>query len=165
MYLRYNYEYFLWPLGRGEENKVTDGLARYRVDVVATTVADVVRCAGGWIFDSVMQGWAVNVLVTQPGDARALAILGATVNESHADCPAPQVTLAEDDTLSDSDVVEHRLSAAARRFKTHALAALDLPAEVALHESFWVTGRHKDLIAGRAPEVFDTPIVTAVRLP
>jgi hypothetical protein len=57
MYLRYNCEYLLRSVDRGEEKNVTDGRARYRVDVVATTVSDVVRRAGGWIFDRVMQGW------------------------------------------------------------------------------------------------------------
>jgi hypothetical protein len=53
---------------------------RYRLDVVATNVVDVVRFAGGWLFDRAMAGWDVTVLLTdladQP-DARPLQILGA----------------------------------------------------------------------------------------
>jgi len=30
---------------------------RYRLDVVAADVADVVRFAGGWLFDRAMAGW------------------------------------------------------------------------------------------------------------
>ncbi|MDM4142841.1 MULTISPECIES: hypothetical protein [Mycobacterium] len=52
---------------------------RYRLDVVATTALDVVRFAGGWIFDRSMAGWDVTVLVTEhPGD-RSLQIIGAQV--------------------------------------------------------------------------------------
>ncbi len=42
----------------------------YRVDVVASSVADAVRRAGGWIFDRSMQGRVVNVVIPIP------AILG-----------------------------------------------------------------------------------------
>lgn len=94
---------------------------RYRVDVVAATVADVVRGAGGWIFDRTMQGWAVNVVVPQPGDTRPIEILGATVNEAiGSERPAPQVFL---DDAAATEVVEHRLSTAARLFKAQALIA------------------------------------------
>ncbi|MCA2243215.1 MULTISPECIES: hypothetical protein [Mycobacterium] len=55
---------------------------RYRLDVVAATVIDVVRFAGGWLFDRSMAGWDVTVLLMdladQP-DARPLQIVGARV--------------------------------------------------------------------------------------
>ena len=50
---------------------------RYRLDVVAPTVAEVVMHAGGWLFDRVMAGWDVTVLVADHPDERALRILGA----------------------------------------------------------------------------------------
>ena len=54
---------------------------RYRLDVVAPTVAEAVRYAGGWMFDRVMAGWDVNVLLVEDGpergDVRPLRILGA----------------------------------------------------------------------------------------
>jgi hypothetical protein len=128
---------------------VTDGLARYRVDVVATAVGDVVGCAGGWI--------------------------GATVNGPHVtrpDFPAPQVVSVTDDKPSDGGLVEHRLSAAARRFKAHALIAVDLPPVVDAHESSWMAGQRvksNDVIAlgadGCAPERFEAQVVPAVFLP
>lgn len=55
---------------------------RYRLDVVATTVIDVVRFAGGWIFDRSMAGWDVTVLLTDLADRpddRPLQIVGAQV--------------------------------------------------------------------------------------
>ena len=54
---------------------------RYRLDVVASSVADVVRFAGGWLFDRAMAGWDVTVLLTDHfvdhPDNRPLHILGA----------------------------------------------------------------------------------------
>jgi hypothetical protein len=55
---------------------------RYRLDVVASTGVDVVRFAGGWLFDRAMAGWDVTVLLTDlvdDPDARPLQILGARV--------------------------------------------------------------------------------------
>ena len=52
---------------------------RYRLDVVAPTVLDAVRFAGGWVYDRVMAGWDVTVLVGDDEDARPLEILGAEV--------------------------------------------------------------------------------------
>ncbi|CAM4179581.1 hypothetical protein MB901379_04146 [Mycobacterium basiliense] len=49
---------------------------RYRLDVVAATVIDVVRCAGGWLFDRAMAGWDVTVLVADTSNERPLHILG-----------------------------------------------------------------------------------------
>ncbi|WP_055402011.1 MULTISPECIES: hypothetical protein [unclassified Mycobacterium] len=52
---------------------------RYRLDVVAATVVDAVRFAGGWLFDRSMAGWDVTVLVADHPDDRPLQILGARV--------------------------------------------------------------------------------------
>ena len=52
---------------------------RYRLDVVAADVADVVRFAGGWLFDRTMAGWDVTVLVADHPDDRPLQILGARI--------------------------------------------------------------------------------------
>src|SRR6201999_4509172 len=44
---------------------------RYRLDVVAADVADVVKFAGGWLFDRAMAGWDVTVLlVDHPENVR-----------------------------------------------------------------------------------------------
>lgn len=52
---------------------------RYRLDVVAATVVDVVRFAGGWLFDRAMAGWDVTVLIVDHPDDRPLQILGVQV--------------------------------------------------------------------------------------
>ena len=54
-------------------------LTRYRLDVLASSVSDVVRSAGGWLFDRAMAGWEVNLLIADPPDARPLQILGISV--------------------------------------------------------------------------------------
>lgn len=51
-------------------------LTRYRLDVIASTVDEVVQSAGGWLFDRSMAGWDVNLLIAEPADDRALQILG-----------------------------------------------------------------------------------------
>ena len=52
---------------------------RYRLDVVAADVADVVKFAGGWLFDRAMAGWDVTVLVADHPDERPLQILGVQI--------------------------------------------------------------------------------------
>lgn len=54
---------------------------RYRLDVVAVDVADIVRSAGGWLYHRVAAGWEVNVLVPGNQDARPLQILGARTHD------------------------------------------------------------------------------------
>src|SRR5271155_2951079 len=49
---------------------------KYRLDVVASSPADVVGCVGGWLYDRVRAGWDVNVLLPQRYDSRPLQILG-----------------------------------------------------------------------------------------
>ncbi|MUL68010.1 hypothetical protein BOO86_26300 [Mycobacterium sp. CBMA 234] len=50
---------------------------RYRLDVVAATVAEAVENAGGWLFDRVTAGWDVTVLIADcDEDDRPLQILG-----------------------------------------------------------------------------------------
>lgn len=60
-------------------------ILRHRLDVFATDAADVVQTTGGWLFDRVMGGWEVNVLVPRDGDARPLRILGVRVMDLAAD--------------------------------------------------------------------------------
>ena len=79
---------------------------RYRLDVVATNVVDVVRFAGGWLFDRAMAGWDVTVLLPDLADhpdRRPLQILGAQVLDlegalaSVASRPRPQALAAAAD--------------------------------------------------------------------
>ncbi len=48
----------------------------YRLDVMGTSVADVVTSVGGWLFDRTMAGWRVSMRTACDWDVRALQILG-----------------------------------------------------------------------------------------
>ncbi|MDT7767897.1 MAG: hypothetical protein QOI30_893, partial [Mycobacterium sp.] len=142
---------------------------RFRLTVVAPTVADVVSCVGGWLVDRAMLGWDITVLIAQPQqDLRPLSILGVrsfafdAVLKARMRLPIrdgmsvaadlyfgdarvrryvirrvhqrqSEFTLWGQDRLVNSDddqttttsavTIEHRLSAAARTFKAHALGA------------------------------------------
>lgn len=105
-----------------------------RIVVRAADTADVITSAGGWICDHVMAGWAVEVWLPEAAadgtDLRPLAILGARVHLSAED--------ARPAAIGRPQLVQHRLSAAARAFKTHALAASGLDCESAGLEAFWL---------------------------
>jgi hypothetical protein len=51
----------------------------YRLELMALDCADVVRCAGGWIFDYTACGWLVIVVLAECRDPTPLRILGAQV--------------------------------------------------------------------------------------
>lgn len=144
---------------------------RYRLDVVASSAADVVQSAGGWLFDRARTGWAVSVLAVGAGDAQPLRILGLrtvavdtkSVSEFLSAEDGTGRTLAVSAELFVTDVavreqvfkaldhrltevalwgpgrppginrsmteVRHLLSAAARVFKGHALAAAGTPCD------------------------------------
>ena len=87
---------------------------RYRLDLVAPTVLDAVRYAGGWVYDRVMAGWDVTVLVGSDEDMRPLQILGArtleleSVLEAWQDRPHPQtVAVAAEMFERDPRVLAH----------------------------------------------------------
>lgn len=151
-------------------------VVRFRMEVMASSPADAVRWAGGWMCDLAMSGWDVDVLVAGCFDSRPLDILGAGINELGAalerDCVrarAPMLTVAtqlfDHDARVHSyvcdavhhgatgfivsepgnpagllrpDSFQHRMSAAARAFKAHALVAAGLDASVSAVESFRV---------------------------
>lgn len=76
--------------------------------VAAPCMADVVRCAGGWLFDVVMAGWEALVLTADGADARPLRILGARPLDLETDLamsvrlPGPNA-IAADARLCESD--------------------------------------------------------------
>jgi hypothetical protein len=81
---------------------------RYRLDVVASSVVDVVRFAGGWLFDRAMAGWDVTVLLADLADRpddRPLHILGVQARDlEHALAsvetrPRPQALAAAADLV------------------------------------------------------------------
>ena len=63
------------PDGR-RSRPAADIVRGYRIDVVACTVEDLVRSAGGWLFDRISAGWTVKVVMSEQGDIRPLQILG-----------------------------------------------------------------------------------------
>lgn len=61
------------------------GHGKYQLDVTACDVADVVRHAGGWLYDRAMAGWDVAVTVTGDCDVAPLRILGVRTERPPAD--------------------------------------------------------------------------------
>jgi hypothetical protein len=110
---------------------------RYRLDVVAPTVLDAVRFAGGWVYDRVMAGWDVTVLVGDDEDVRPLEILGAEVRDlesvlvSWDDRPHPQtIAVAADLFDRDSRVRKGVLTALEQGATEVTLWGERLPAEL-----------------------------------
>lgn len=150
----------------------------YRLDVVADSVAEAVRQAGGLMFDRCRAGWQVVVVTTDDTHADALAILGVRAESPGAvgdedpkrdrgfrTVAGPLGLLATSrDIRADSwllwsdepgegptEVLKpalHQLSAAARAFKTQALRRAGLPLSGAPEERFWLR-EHVPSPAGR----------------
>jgi hypothetical protein len=81
----------------GTRTRVNTGrLGKYQLDVTASDVVDVVRSAGGWLFDRSMAGWDVTVVVTGGCDPLPLQILGVNTDpiESDDDATAPARAVA-----------------------------------------------------------------------
>jgi hypothetical protein len=110
---------------------------RYRLDVVAPTVLDAVKCAGGWIYDRVMAGWDVTVLVGGDEDVRPLQILGTrtleleSVLEAWQERPHPQtVAVAAEMFDRDARVLAHVRTALDQGATEVTLWGERLPAEL-----------------------------------
>ena len=122
---------------------------RYRLDVVAASVADMVTFAGGWIFDRVMAGWDVTVLVARDEDVRPIHILGAdtldleTALAMWADRPQPHTLAVSADLFSRDSRIRRGVLAALE----HVLAAVtDKPVEygIAVRAAQEVYARARD---------------------
>jgi hypothetical protein len=106
---------------------------RYRLDVVARDVSEVVTFAGGWLVDRVMAGWDVTVLISAAEDLRPLEILGVRIEDLEAaledwtDRPHPQTVAVAADLFATDD-----------RVRTGVLGALDQGrTEVTLWGEHW----------------------------
>jgi hypothetical protein len=67
------------------------GDERYRLDVMAGSVAGAVSCAGGWLFDRAFNGWDVTVFVAAcPDDVRPLHVLGAKAVDLESGLSGPE---------------------------------------------------------------------------
>jgi hypothetical protein len=94
------------------------GSVAYRLDVVASSPADVVRCVGGWLYDRVRAGWDVNVLLPQHSDSRPLQILGmhtadldSQLPPANAGCVARGLAVSADMFASDARIRHEVLTA------------------------------------------------------
>ncbi|OBA73189.1 hypothetical protein A5641_06000 [Mycobacterium sp. 1554424.7] len=106
---------------------------RYRLDVVAASAADVVQSAGGWLYDRVMAGWEVSVLLPHAGDARSLRILGVRA----FDGAGPDLTWSRSQSLA----VSAEAFTADPLVRQKVLASLgDRLTEVALWGDGWPLG-------------------------
>jgi hypothetical protein len=87
--------------------------------VIAPTGAEAVGCAGGWLFDQVMEGWAVSVAAADRGDRRPLDILGVrpcqldAVFAASALGPCPQAIAVPADLYRADDRVRRLILGAA----------------------------------------------------
>ncbi|AFM19849.1 hypothetical protein Mycch_5163 [Mycolicibacterium chubuense NBB4] len=123
-----------------------------RLDLRASSAEEVVGGAGGWLCDRVRQGWTVTVAVPTASQTRALSILGVALRHPSDEAPGGALSLVlsgsepEPGTGGPGRHIQHRLSSAARAFKTHALAAADLGGPAAGEESFWLTGPMAGLV-------------------
>jgi hypothetical protein len=63
---------------------------RYRLDVLAPSIVDVVSWAGGWLFDRAMAGWDVAALVVDHHNVRPLQILGVDTLDLEATLAGPE---------------------------------------------------------------------------
>jgi hypothetical protein len=63
----------------GGHPAVANRPSEYRLDVIAVDVPELVRSAGGWLFDRVRSGWHISVDIGgTESDIRPLQILGVT---------------------------------------------------------------------------------------
>lgn len=110
---------------------------RYRLDVVAANAADAVKFAGGWMYDRVMAGWDVTVLLADRTDERPLHILGVATSDLEsalaqwADRPHPQtVAVAAELFASNARVREGVLGALQQGLTEVTLWGDSVPAEL-----------------------------------
>ena len=86
---------------------------RYRLDVVAPSVVEVVTAAGGWLFDRVMAGWDVTVLVDGNDNSRPLQILGVQTGDledalrAGQDGPRPDALAVAAEVYGSDERVRH----------------------------------------------------------
>ena len=87
---------------------------RYRLDVVAAGTLDVVQSAGGWLYDRVMAGWEVTVLLPHGCDSLPLRILGVRARldlESAIDATSQSLAVSAEAFAADARVRDRVLTA------------------------------------------------------
>lgn len=105
--------------------------ARHRLDVIAGSVPDVIRSAGGWLADRALAGWDVNVFVPDADDAAPLRILGATPHRL-ADAPTYRADPHRPTAVAVSaDMQEHLADEIARGVTEVTVWGREVPPDVA----------------------------------
>lgn len=114
--------------GQSSSAMVRDGSdvrpLRYRLDVIASSVAEAVHGVGGWMCDHAGQGWDVNVLVPAADAVQPLKILGAGLDNwdslLRADRPAqrPRILAVSQDILAHQPQLRRRIRGLTRLFST-----------------------------------------------
>lgn len=118
-------------------------IMHHRLDVIAVGTGDVVLTAGGWLYDRVMAGWQVNVLLPQGCDTRPLRVLGARVLDADTD-------LDVSGPMSQALAVSAEAFAADDRVKTLVRKAVaSRLTEVALWGEGWPLGADRGLTRTR----------------
>jgi hypothetical protein len=114
---------------------------RYRLDVVAGSAVDVVHSAGGWLYDRVMAGWEVTVLLPGNEDTRSLRILGVGVVDTESEF-VPTAMGSTSQTLA----VSAEAFTADERVRDKVLKSLDdRLTEVALWGDGWPLGVNRGM--------------------
>ena len=122
--------------------RADDECLRYRLDVVASRPVDVVQSAGGWLYDRVMAGWEVTVLLPDSCDTRSLRILGVGVVDAKSEF-VPTAMGSTSQTLA----VSAEAFTADARVRDKVLESLDNRlTEVALWGDGWPLGVNRGLI-------------------
>ncbi len=110
---------------------------RYRFDVVAANATEAVKFAGGWMYDRVMAGWDVTVLLADRSDVRPLDILGVATSDldaalaTWADRPHPQTVAVSADLFASNARVREGVRGALEHGLTEVtLWGEDWPAEL-----------------------------------
>lgn len=109
------------------------GAVKYRLDVVASSPADVVCSVGGWLCDRVRAGWEVNVLLPRQCDIRPLQILGLQAADLDSQMPPVNTACAARGLAVSADMFASDI-----RIRQEVFAALDRwMTEVTLWHDDW----------------------------
>ena len=134
----------------------------YQLDIIGDDVSDLVRHAGGWIYDRVAAGWLVTVLLPPGGNPRPMRILGA-----HTDVVDPTDGL--DERRPQAIATSTRLCGHRPGLVDILSCAMQRDAEITLWGEFWPTAlvgtpdptTHRLSVAARA---FKAQALTAAGL-
>lgn len=144
-----------------------------RLDVITTNVAEAISKVGGLMVDSSLAGWHVRVVTNEPSDSQALTILGAGIESEVQREPLPLladqswhiIVLAPGEVRPSTNLTRghHKLSAAARLFKSHALRSIGLATDVQAVEEYWVDKDFDSRAAGRSQAGVNSPTIQRAR--